>query len=80
MLFSELLRYISNGTSLLFPGNLYNTISSGALKFYVGFQKVTSEPLEHSDFVYPQGRSWISTYQNQDNLDHLQMQIYQSQP
>ena len=45
------------------PGNTSNTISSDALKFYVGYQKVTSEPLEHCDFVYPQGHSWRSPYQ-----------------
>ena len=28
-----------------------NTILSDALKFYVGFQKVTSEPLEHCNFL-----------------------------
>ena len=39
-------------------GQLSNTISSGALKFYVGFQKVTSETLEHCDFVDPQ-RSFL---------------------
>ena len=27
------------------PGHPSNTISSGALKFYIGFKKVTSEPL-----------------------------------
>ena len=40
----------------------YNTISSGYLKFYAGFQKVTYEPLEHCDFVVPQGHSWRSPY------------------
>ena len=39
------------------PGHPSNTISSGALKFYVGFQKVASEPLEHRDFFEPEGRS-----------------------
>ena len=34
-------------------GHPSNTISSGALNFYVGFKKVTSEPLEHCDFVDP---------------------------
>ena len=34
-----------------------NTISSGAIKFHVEFQKVTSEPLEHCNFVEPQGHS-----------------------
>ena len=46
-------------------GHPYSTISSYALKFYVGFQKVTSEPLEHCDFVDPQGCSWRSPYHNQ---------------
>ena len=27
------------------PGHPYNTISSGALNFYIGLKKVTSEPL-----------------------------------
>ena len=44
------------------PGHPSNTISSGALKFYVIFQKVTYEPLENCDFVDSQGRSWISPY------------------
>ena len=38
-----------------FPGHPSNTILSGALKFYVGFQKVTYEPLEHCDSVEPKG-------------------------
>ena len=40
-------------------GKVY--ISLGALKFYVVFKKGTSEPLEHCDFVYPQGCSRILT-------------------
>ena len=47
------------------PGYSSNTISSGALKFYIGFKKVTSETLEHCDFVEPQGCSWRSPYQTQ---------------
>ena len=51
------------------PGHPSNTISSGALKFYVGFQKVTSEPLEHLNFLtlkvfiggHPTGIKTIST-------------------
>ena len=50
------------GPVYYFPGHTSNTISSGALKFYAGFQKVTSENIEHCDFVDPQGRSWISLY------------------
>ena len=53
------------------PCHPYNTISSGYLKFCVGFQKVTYEPLEHCDFVDPQGRSCRSPYQTQKNIDYL---------
>ena len=56
-------------------GHPYKTISSGDLKFYAGFKKVTSEPLEHCDFVDPQGRSWRPRYQNNNNLDYLQLEI-----
>ena len=45
------------------PGHPYNTISSSVLKCYVSFKKVTSEPLENCDFVYPQVHSWRSPYQ-----------------
>ena len=38
------------GQIYCFPGHPYNTISLGDLKFYVDFQKVTSEPLEHFFF------------------------------
>ena len=40
-----------------FQGQPSNTISLGALKCYAGFQKVTSETLEHYDFFDPQGHS-----------------------
>ena len=33
------------------PGHPFKTISSSPLKFYVGFQKVASEHLEHCDFL-----------------------------
>ena len=33
------------------PVQPYNNISSGALKFYIGSKKFTSEPLEHCDFL-----------------------------
>ena len=45
-----------------FPGHPSNTISSGALKIYVIFKNVTSEHLEHCDFVDPQGGSCRSPY------------------
>ena len=35
------------------PSHPSNTISSGALKIYVGFQNVAYEPLERCDFVDP---------------------------
>ena len=63
------------GPVYYFPIHPYNTISSGSLKFYVGFPKVTSEPLENCNFVEPQGYSWISPYQTQNNLDYLQIKI-----
>ena len=62
------------------PGHPSNTISSGALKFYIGLKKVTSEPLEHCDFVDPQGRSWRSPYQTCNNLDYLQLEIFKINP
>ena len=58
-----------------FPGHLSNTLSSGALKFYIGYKKVTSKPLEHCDLADPQGRSWRSSYQTNNNLDYLQLEI-----
>ena len=42
------------GTVYYCPGHPSNIISSGYLKFYVGFKKVKSEPLENFDFVEPQ--------------------------
>ena len=42
-------------------GHPSNTISPRSLKCYVGFQKVTSETIEHCDFVDLQGISWIPT-------------------
>ena len=63
------------GPVYYFPGHPSDTISSGALKFYIGFLKVTSEPFEHCDFVDPQGCSWRSPYQTRNNLDCLQLEI-----
>ena len=34
-----------------FPSHPSNTISLGDVKFCAGFQNVTSEPLEHCDFL-----------------------------
>ena len=62
------------------PVHPFNTISLGALKFYIGFQKFTSEPLEHFDFVEPQGRYWISSYHNQKNIYYLQINIIKVNP
>ena len=63
-----------------FPGHPSNTISSVALKFYIGFKKFTSEPLEKFDFVDPRGRSWRSPYQTRNNLEHLQLEIVKINP
>ena len=54
-------------------GRPSNTISSGDLKCYVGFQRVTYEPFEHCDFFEPQGCSWISPYQTMNNLGYIQV-------
>ena len=64
------------GTVYYFPGRPSDTISLGALKFYVGFQKVTYKPLEYCDVYDPQSQSCRSPYQNQNNLDYIQ--IYNS--
>ena len=55
--------------------HLSNTISLGALKFYVVFQKVVSEPLKHFDCLDPQGNYWRSPFRTQKLLDHLQHDI-----
>ena len=68
------------GPVYYFPGHPSNTISSGALKFCIGFKKVTSEPLEHYDFVKPQGCSWRSPYQTRKNLDYLQIEMVKINP
>ena len=60
------------------PDHPYNNISSVSLKFYVGFQKVTSETLEHCEFFDPQGRSWRSPYHNQNNIDYIQIEIFKA--
>ena len=59
-------------------GHLFNTISSGALKFYVGCQKIKSKSLEHCDFFDHQGHSWRSPCKTQNKIDYLQIQIYQN--
>ena len=62
------------------PGNPSNTISSGALKFYIGFKNVTYESLEHCDFFDPQGCSWRSPHQTCNNLNYLQPEIVKINP
>ena len=63
------------GPVYYFLGHPYKTISSGALKFYVVFKNMTSEPLDHCEFVDPQGHYCISPYQTQKNLNYLQINI-----
>ena len=76
MSFYQLYHYISGGTSLLLSSSPFqHTISLGTLKFYVGFQKFTSEPLEHCDFVDPQSSYWRSPYHTQNNLDYIKIKI-----
>ena len=56
------------GPVYYFTGQTSNTISLGELKCYVGFQKLTYEPLEHCDFFNPQGHSCRSPYQTRKNV------------
>ena len=68
------------GPVYYFPGHPYNIISSCDLKFYVGFKKVTSEPLEHCDFVDTRGHYWRSPYQTHKNIDHIKIEIFKVNP
>ena len=68
MSFSEMFNYISRWTSLLL-----SRLPCPERLFW--FLKVIYEPLEHCDFVDPQGCSWRSPYQTQNNLDYLKMKI-----
>ena len=63
-----------------FPGHPSNTISSGDLKFHLGFQNITSEHIEHCDFVEPQGSSWRSPYHTGKILDYLQINFVKLKP
>ena len=62
------------------PCNPSNTISSGKLKFYFGFEEVKSETPEHCDFVEPKGCSWRPPYQTQKNLDLIQIETVKVNP
>ena len=79
-LFSQCLIIYTVKPAYYCPGHPSNTILSGALKFYIGFRKVTSEPLEHCDFVDSQGFYWRSPYQTHNNLDHFQPIIVRNNP
>ena len=43
------------------------------------FKKVSSYPLEHCDFVGPQGHYWRSPYRNK-KLDHIQIEVIKVNP
>ena len=62
------------------PGHPSNTISLGELKFHLGFQNITSEHIEHCDFVDPQGSSWRSPYQTGKTLDYIQINFVTINP
>ena len=68
------------GPVYYYPYNPSNTISSGALKFYVSFQRVAYEPLGHCGFVEPQGHSWRSPYHTQNNIEYFQIEILKFNP
>ena len=59
-----------------FPSHPYNTISPGALKFYVGFQKVTSEHIGHCEFL-PSRLFLEIILPDKKNLDYLQIENFQ---
>ena len=61
-------------------GNPSNTISSGDLKFHLGFQNITSEHIEHCDFVDPPGSSWRSPYHTGKTLDYIQINFVKVNP
>ena len=63
-----------------FPGSRFNTISSGALNFHVGFQKVTSEHLEYCDYVDTEVCSCILPYQTKIYIDYLYIDIFKGNP
>ena len=52
----------------------------GAIKCYVGFQKVVQKPLEYCDFVDLQGRYCSSDYTTQSNLDYLHIEVVKTNP
>ena len=61
-------------------GHHYNTISSGALKFYAGFQNITTKTLQHCDFVDPQGNSWRPPNHTENNVKYLQIKTVKVNP
>ena len=80
MSFSSLSHYISSGTSLLLSRSPFLHHLIGCPNIYAGFQKVPYEALDHCGFVEPQCSSWRSPYQNQNNLDYLQIKIVKVNP
>ena len=68
------------GKVYYFPCHPSNTISSGDIKFYVEFQKFTSEPLEQCDLVDPQFCSWRSPHSTQNKLNYIQIKIVKFNP
>ena len=61
------------GQVYYFSGHPYNIISSDALKCYVVFKSLRMNLLNIVTVFYPQGRSWRSPYQTQNNIDYLQI-------
>ena len=71
MSLSQLLNYISSSTSLLLSRSPLQHYLSRRPQILCRFKKVTSEPLEHRDFVDPQGSPWISPYQTCECTDNV---------
>ena len=64
------------GTFYYIPGYLSYTISLVALKCYVGFQKVTSEPLEHSGLIISRGMTGFRFYPTSDTEHYKRMILH----
>ena len=63
------------GPVYYFTGHPSITISLGAIKCYIGFKKVTSEPTEHCYFMDPKGYYWWSPYRTHNSLEYIKIQF-----
>ena len=57
------------GPVYYFPDHHFNTISSGVLKYYVAFQKVTSKPIGNLGPIISQSTTWMAGFRFYPNSD-----------